>query len=191
MKVRRIVCLVLCLILCISTVFTVSYAASKNRVYAAEITAKPGDEIEIPIQISNNSGFMGIALVFSYDSSAMTPISAKRGSIVTSGLFDDSIETSQSNEFKVIWCGSDNIQRDGNLCTLKFKINDSASGEYKLTISFEQNNTYDNNYKPVKLNCEDVSISVQSTTPQKESFWKKLINPFIKVWKWITGLFTK
>lgn len=191
MKVRRIVCLVLCLILCISAVFTVSYASSKNRVYAAEISAKPGDVIEIPVQISNNSGFMGIALIFSYDSSAMTPVSAKRGSIVTSGLFDDSIETSQSNEFKVIWCGSDSIQNDGNLCTLKFTINDSANGDYKLKISFEQNNTYDNNYKPVKLNCEDVSVSIQSTAPQKESFWKKLINLFIRIWKWITGLFTK
>lgn len=192
-RTLRIICLLACLAMLIAGIPAVAFASSNNRIYANEVMTKAGDTIEIPICISGNSGFMGISVVFSYDSSLMTPISVNKGNLITSGLFDDSIGTTDKPEFKVIWCGSDEITKDGEICKLKFKINDDASsGNYKIKISYESKNTFDKNYKTVKLNCDNITVNINNDgTPVKITLWQKIVKVFNKIINWIKGIFVK
>ena len=189
-RTRSVLCLLICLLLLLAGIPAIALAVSSNRVYANEISAKPGDTIEIPVYISGNTGFMGISLIFSYDSEIMTPISVSKGSLVTSGLFDDSIGTTENSEFKVIWCGSEEINSDGEFCNIKFKISDNATESYKIKITYDSKNTFDKDYKSVKLNCEDVNIGIQNDEkPAKLTFWQKVVNFFVKIWKWVKNIF--
>lgn len=188
----KILCVVLCLAIGVAIVSVVGFAVSNNRIYADSVTAEPGSTIEIPVCISNNAGFMGISLEFSYDSSAMMPVSVAKGKIITSGLFDDSLGTVNKPEFKVIWCGTGNITKDGEVCILKFNVSDSAAGEYKIKVSYESQNTFDENYEAVKLNCEDITVTIQNNeAPAQKTLWQKIVDVFVKVWKWFIGLFSK
>lgn len=191
-KIFNILSLVLCIALGVTFVSVCSSAAGNNKVYAETVICNPGEEISIPVAISNNSGFMGISLIFSYDSSALTPVSVTKGEIIESGLFDDSIGTSDKNEFKVIWCGTDNITADGEVCVLKFKTSDKANGEYKIKVSYESKNTFDKDYKTVKMNCKDITVNIgNGQEPVKQTVWQKIGSWFRKIFNWFIGLFTK
>lgn len=191
-KTFKMVSLSLIVLLILAIVPAFAFAESSNHIYSNEIKAEPGSTISIPVYISKNSGFMGFALLFSYDESVMTPISASKGNLISSGLFDDSIGTSSDSEFKVIWSGTENITSDGEVCVLNFKTNGNANGKYKINVSYESKNVYDQNYKSVKLNCEDIVIDIgNGKTPEKQTFWQKITAWFEKVWNWIVGLFIR
>lgn len=188
----KIICMCIVLAVMLATIPVIVFANSSNRIYANDVTAKPGETVEIPVSISNNTGFMGASIVFSYDASLMTPVSAEKGELITKGLYDDSIGTSDKAEFKVIWCGSEEIVNDGQLCVVKFKVSDNASGECKVKVSYESKNTFDKEYKDVKLNCEDITVNVQNgASPAKVTIWQRIVNFFEGVWNWIKGLFVK
>lgn len=186
----KIICLCVCLAVLMAGIPAIAFASSSNRIYAQEVAANPGDTVEIPICISGNSGFMGISVVFSYGSSSVTPVSVTKGSLITSGLFDDSIGTSEKPEFKVIWCGSEEIENDGELFRIKLKIDENASDNCQIKVSYESANTFDKDYKEVKLNCEDITINIQGNEePVKPSLWQRIVNFFIGIINWIKNLF--
>ena len=186
----KIICLCVCLALLMAGIPAIAFASNGNRIYAQEVTANPGDTVEIPICISGNSGFMGISVVFSYDSASVTPVSVIKGSLIKSGLFDDSIGTSQKPEFKVIWCGSEEIENDGELFRVKSKIDENASDNFQIKVSYESANTFDKDYKEVKLNCEDITVNIEGNEePVKPSLWQRIVNFFINIVNWIKNLF--
>lgn len=188
----KIMCLCVCFALLIAGIPAIAFASNSNRIYAQEVTANPGDTVEIPICISGNSGFMGISVVFSYDSASVTPVSVIKGSLIASGLFDDSIGTSKKPEFKVIWCGSEEIENDGELFRIKLKIDENASDNCQIKVSYESANTFDKDYKEVKLNCEDIIINIPNNAlPVKKTIWQKIEEFIVKAWKWFIGLFNK
>ena len=186
----KIICLCVCLALLMAGIPAIAFASNGNRIYAQEVTANPGDTVEIPICISGNSGFMGISVVFSYDSASVTPVSVIKGSLIKSGLFDDSIGTRQKPEFKVIWCGSEEIENDGELFRVKLKIDENASDNFQIKVSYESANTFDKDYKEVKLNCEDITVNIEGNEePVKPSLWQRIVNFFINIVNWIKNLF--
>lgn len=191
-RILRVLSIVLCIALCGTLASVCSSAVNNNMIYAEIIDCSPGENIKVPVSIKGNTGFMGISLVFSFDPSVITPVSVSKGEIVTSGLFDDSIGTGKNNDFKVVWCGTKNITDDGEFCVLNFKVSDSASGEYKIKVSYEPQNTFDSNYKDVRMNCENIIVNVgNGQKPVEQSFWQKVVAWFEKVWNWFIGLFTK
>lgn len=193
MKKRTLKMVSLCLsvLLLLAIIPAFAFAESSNHIYANEITAEPGSTISIPVYISKNSGFMGVSLTFSY-ADVFTAKSVDKGSLIKTGLFDDSIGTGSSNDFKVVWCGTRNITEDGEICILNFDVDDSASGEYTIKVSYESQNTFDSNYKDVKLSCDNIKVKISSNEPAPQpTFWQKVVNFFTSIWNWIKGLFVK
>ena len=82
-----------------------------------------GTTFELPVVISKNCGLMGIDIKITYDTEVFTPISVAKGALITDGLMDDSIATSEKGSFDIIWSGSKEIIKNGNICTVKFLCN--------------------------------------------------------------------
>ncbi|MGN0171523.1 MAG: cohesin domain-containing protein, partial [Acutalibacteraceae bacterium] len=73
---KRFFAVLLALALVIGTVsvcFFVS-AADDNYVKVADVEANPGETVQVPVTITNNTGFAFIKLMFSYDPEVFEPV---------------------------------------------------------------------------------------------------------------------
>jgi|GEM_PF-2277201 len=147
------------LVLSLLFTFTAFASSSANRVYADAVTVESGEEITVPVKIENNEGFMGFAVLVTYDQDVFTPVSATKGSIV-SGLFNDSIATSKTNTFKVVCSETGNITSDGVLFSLSFDVADGVSGKYEINLSYSQQDTFNENWDNVIFSCENIEVVV-------------------------------
>lgn len=159
---KKAVSIILILLVLLS--FTlVSKAATENRIYSPDVRAERGSTVEIPLCIENNSGFMGFDIIVEYSSDILTPVSVSKSSLLT-GMFDDSIETSDPGSFHVIYTGSENIISDGQLFTVKFNVSESAFADTAVSLSYSQEDTFDESFNDVILNCENITVSFDGGT---------------------------
>lgn len=145
--------------------FNVFASNVTNRVYADTVTVESGGQVTVPIKIENNDGFMGFSITVTYDSDVVIPVSVSKGSILN-GMFNDSIETSTDNSFKVIYTGTDDIVSDGELFCILFDVSKNASGVCDIELSYSQQDTFKEGWINAVFNCEDskVIITVDGTT---------------------------
>lgn len=154
---KKISAMFLIILLILSTTMT-SYAAS-NHIYADETICEKGERISVPIKIKDNSGFMGFSITVSYDEDIFTPVSVTKGAIL-SGMFNDSIATSEDNTFKVVFTGTENIVADGELFTVVLDVADNVSGEYDIELNYSQPDTFCEGWDNVQLNCEPIYVKI-------------------------------
>ena len=113
------------------------------------VTANSGENVTIPVYLSNNTGVAGFTFTVKYqDGIKLTEI--KAGDLLSSGIFESNVETG-----KVTWFDSKNINDDGILLYLTFEIG-STSGSFAITVELANgalSNFVDENYsvKPVQF----------------------------------------
>ncbi len=130
-----------------------------------DVTAKPGEEISVPVNISKNAGIIGFMMTVSYDADLLTPVSVKAGDVIPAGtVFDDNCTSAEEAVFKILWAGTKNIYEEGCLFTLKFKVKENLSETTtRLDLSYLKKETFDENYKDVSLQCQSISIHISDT----------------------------
>ena len=134
------------------------YTTVVNCVCAASQTLSPGAQITVPVKILNNTGLCGFEIVVTYDSSVLQPVSVNASALLTSGWFENSIETSEDNSFSVVWSGISDMDDDGELFVITFVVSENASTDTVLELSYNRENTIDENINYVILNCASVNI---------------------------------
>lgn len=133
--------------------------------------------VEIPVQIKNNPGLMGIRLDFSYDCDQMNFVDVAadenwQGSIKCAGNSDGTV--------RVVYTGTENVYADGTMFFLIFDTDGKyPCGESRITVTCDRNDTFNENWTPVSLECEDISVKAiqqiinvaeSSTTIIKDGF---------------------
>lgn len=151
----------LSIILIVSRLFT-AYALGNATVYADSIRANAGQTVRIPIMIKNNSGLAGTKFIFKYDYSVLTPISVEAGDAFTSGIQDNIDGDAQPGQFNVYWASptGDNNSSNGILFYINFNVSSSAYGDTKLEISYNQADTFNEDFDDVPIDCKNVSIQI-------------------------------
>lgn len=162
---KKTLAIFLSVLIFLTVLFNAFASDTVNRVFADTVTAEAGESITIPVKIENNSGFMGFAVIVTYDNSVFTPVSATKGSAI-SGLFNDSIETATDNSFKVVYSGTGNVTSDGVIFNLEFDVSKNASGKHEIGLSYSQPDTFNESWETVELSCEkiEVVVTVNGTT---------------------------
>lgn len=164
---KRFISIILTFTMLFGLAFAVKAATKDNRIYSEPITAEKNSTVEIPVKIENNTGIMGFSIDVSYDSSVLTPVSVE-GSEILTGMLNDSIETSDAGSFTVLYTGTESIESDGLLFTLKFKVSDSAVGNTSVNLSYCQEDTFDEEFSEVELKCESISVSVKDNNSEPD-----------------------
>lgn len=144
-------------------------AADAPRFFAEAVTAEPGSEIEIPVKIDGNTGIMGLGITFGFDKQVLTPVDdVKQTSLLVGQVYDSVQGTLKdgTDSFDVIWPGTDNMNEDGELFTLKFKVADNASGSTKVTLTLLEDDTFDEQYENKAVDCEDITITIKDAAPE-------------------------
>lgn len=114
----------------------------------ANVTAMPGQTVEVPIVIEKNSGFCGLNLQFTY-SDALTLVS-----------FTNAAKTLNcTNITTTVWDGSGNYTETGNLAVLKFTVPETAEPGTRYPVRIRFIEAYD-----WELNDVTVSVTAGSVT---------------------------
>lgn len=146
--------------------YVVGGSQSGSVIYADDFYALPGETVEIPVYISNNTGIMGFKLNFTYNKDLLTPVSVTKGDVTSTGTLNDSIGTTEQNTFSTLWNNTTEVGENGELFVLTFKVNDNASyGTADIDISFSQADTFNEKYDDVKLICRDIEGAVTNMVP--------------------------
>lgn len=126
------------------------------RVYCETPTFVPGEDISVNICIEDNPGMMGCTLFVTFDSSVLTFKSVSRKSVIRSGSFDYSID---NGTLKLVWNSTDDVIDDGAMYELVFgTVDDDSYDSTDITLSFEENDTFNANWDPVMFSCESGTL---------------------------------
>lgn len=155
--------------------YTIALADSNPVVSSEAISVKQGESIVVPVTISNNKGLMGFRITVKYPENQVKLTDITSGAVTNEGLFNTTISdfNSVKGTFDVLWSHSEEIKSDGTLFVLKFKTSEIASdGEYNISLSYSQEDTFDEKFNDVKLQCSPVKVyvgDVTTTEPVSES----------------------
>ena len=64
-------------------------------------------------------------------------------------------------------------------------------GEYDISLSYSQKDTFNERYEDVVLSCENTTVAVQTDAPQKLTFLQRVVLFFKRIVEKITNLFHK
>ncbi len=145
----------------VQTALTVTVAVN-NIVGGDPVTANAGAAVSIPVKITGNQGMMGFSLNVGYDAAVFTPVSVSAGTMLAGGMLNDSIATAQPGQFKVVWTGSQDATGDGILFTVVFNVSANAIGAKNIALSYNQADTFNENWDDVVLHCGDIAVTVNN-----------------------------
>lgn len=181
---KIIVCTVLTLT-CILGATVNAFAADKPRIYADSVKAEAGATLDIPVYIENNSGIMGTKITITY-ADGIEILDVKRGDAFSEGNFIQNTALNKQNSFDVVWNNDSANSSNGVIFTVTVKVADDAKGDYSIDITYDPDNTFDEDYDDVELDCSNTIISINSEL----SFFQKIANFFVMLWNKIVALFT-
>lgn len=133
-------------------------AADKGKVTVGDISGKPGDTVEVTVNLPQNPGIVSLYLGIEYDQEVL-----KLNSASDAGLLPDYMAGLVSNyPFAISWESAsavENLTGTGTLATLSFTISEEAEpGEYEITVGQYTNNT------PYDVDLNDVDFIYQPGT---------------------------
>ena len=128
--------------------------SSIKKISVSSDEVSVGETISVPITIANNQGFSYLRMSFNYDKSELAFLSAVNGEV------SDSIFSNNKNI--VFWNADDDIDENGRLVTLKFKVLEEAVSydiQYKCSECYNSNR----NYIEAELSNDTVDVIDPST----------------------------
>ena len=148
------------ILLIIAIIFsqTIFAVASDSAIVSAEdMVISKGETILVPVNITNNPGIMGFKITVGYSENVLEITSVTRGNLTPKGNFNDSLGKSKG-EFSVVWNATENIKRNGSLFVIGLRAKDSLLGSTRISLSFSQEDTFNEAYKDVVLECKDFNV---------------------------------
>ena len=146
---------------------------------ASDVSGKPGDEVAVAITCSGNPGITAWKVDISYDNSVMSLTDCNQNCDF-SGVLGS--QTLQAMPYVISWMdGTADVTTSGKMAELKFKINDTAApGEYKVSLSYDEDNVYNLSETNIKFALTDGTVLVSgeaAPTPEKDSEISEPVSP--------------
>ena len=125
---KKVLSILLALVM-IASLTTVAFAASNLKISVDSKTIEPGETVDIPVRLTENSGFMYMKLRVVFNADNFELIGVTNGTVAT-GSF--------SNEGNaVLWDSASNETATGLLATITLKAKSAAAaGEYPVSVTF-------------------------------------------------------
>ena len=141
---------------------TANAADAGSAIEVASVTAEAGKDIQVPINITANSGIIAMSITVDYDATNLKLTKAE-----DKALFADMSYTGSGSidlvPYRLMWdsLASANYTNVGELAVLTFHVSETAApGEYPIKLVVEQDNTFDVNLDEVAFTTVDGKITV-------------------------------
>lgn len=156
---RKIIAVLLSFVLLILPFSTAAYAADTAVIHGDAVATQPNSIFFVPVKIKNNPGIMGFKVTVTYDPDILTLPALTRGTVTETGMLNDSIGASEAGTIDIVWTSDSSIANDGTLFTLSFNVDETEAESTKLTLSYSQADTFNEQYEDVIFDCKEVAIS--------------------------------
>lgn len=125
-------------------------------------TGVVGESISVDVMLEENPGLMGYHLRLPYDPSILSIIDVTPGA-AWSGKFDYSVG---DGVLDVLWTNSEDVEVNGLLFTLQLSAKEA--GEYCLNWECVQENTYNEEWEAVVIDCEAMIVKAEAFKPNPD-----------------------
>lgn len=150
-----------------------AYADDVYVVNVDNVQTKQGETITVPVQLQSNKGLMGFRISVKYPDNQLVLTDVSSGSITADGLFNTTITDyySVKGSFDVLWSRNAEIKDDGTLFVMTYQVKETADdGEYNISVTYSQEDTFNEKFEDVKLSCSPVKVYVGDVTiPPEET----------------------
>ena len=123
---------------------------------AANVTAKSGSKVKVPVYVSNNKGFMGLLAKFKYDTTALKYTGYKKGEVLTD--YDVSVK---DNTIGLISVENGDVKKDGIIIYLEFEVLAKASTTTPIEVIVGEGDLGNSSEKLVKSDTINGSVIVK------------------------------
>lgn len=113
-------------------------AVSAAEIFVENVNAQPGETIEVPVCIENNTGIASVRMKLTFDPDALTPTGVEAGNL--SGSAQVAGNAGQTGEYYILWSNAEDVTDDGSLVNVIFTVSESISvGESsEISLSYEE-----------------------------------------------------
>lgn len=135
------------------------------------VEAKAGDTIDVEIYLNNNPGTSTIGVALEYDTSVLTPVSAKAsGDLAGQGFF--SSNASEDDEFglfegdsgeyvNALWFNVSDFDGNGEVMTIEFQVSeDAAAGEYVISFTESEDDLVNQDLENVEVTYLEGTVTI-------------------------------
>ena len=161
---RRLQCLCLTLLLMFTILgMTPVYATGVTEITFGEVMSKVGEEVIVPVTIKNNPGIAMFRFRVNYDTDGLELLSIENGSIITEGTLMDTPEPEKNRVTFTWFTVGEDVIGDGEIAKIKFKVKDTARGDYPLEITYLPEDLLNSNREQDPYTVVEGKISTGST----------------------------
>ena len=126
----------------------------------SDVNAKPDDEVEVNITISDNPGIAYLKLKIDYDPDLFVIKAENKG--ILAGTFTTS-KTTDVKPYVLQWMAADDSLSDGVIATVTFKVSaDASDGEKPITVTVEE--CCNSHFDDVVFDTVNGSVKVKKST---------------------------
>ncbi len=153
-------------LVCVIFILTMMYipavnASSKATLTVSSVTAEPGTDVEVAIDLSGNEvGILGMMVSVSYDEN-LTLKKATAGTALSTLDFTPGKDLT-ANPINIGWDGLDADSTNGTVAILTFAVPEDVQGKYDVNVSYTTGNIYDDGYNDIDVTVVNGSITVNS-----------------------------
>ncbi len=129
------------------------------------VSAKAGEGVSVNIELHNNPGILGMTLKLEFDEEVITLTEVEKGTALSETTFTAPKGEALKNGCRFLWDAeyvSPEDVTNGNILKLTFEIADTAeTGDYNVTLSYNNGAVIDNDMLPVNLEIINGKISIK------------------------------
>lgn len=129
------------------------------------VSANAGEEVSVRVGLHNNPGILGMTLKLEFDAEVMTLTEVEKGTALSETTFTAPKGEALKNGCRFLWDAeyvSPEDVTNGNILKLTFEIADTAkTGDYNVTLSYNNGAVIDNDMLPVNLEITSGKISIK------------------------------
>ncbi len=114
--------------------------ASDTSVILSDEAVSPGENVTVSADIVKNPGISAYLFTISYDPTILTPVSVAANPAF-GGTLSDSIESSESGEFNVLWYANEDRSENGALFAIEFETDYYAEYGTETEVRIEYSGT--------------------------------------------------
>lgn len=114
-------------------VFASSFSYATTKLEVENVQAKPGENVIVPVTLSDNSGMVGAEVVVTYDPSKLEFVEGSNGKILEGKM--GVISSNEEGKIKLACVGKE-INGNGTLMSLEFKVKEEVT-DASISLNLE------------------------------------------------------
>ncbi len=130
---------------------------------AGSVSAASGEYVDIPINITENSGVAVFNLRVEFDKEKLIPVSITKGDALEGVITSNIQQGGDMERFDYVtayWDNPSNVTGTGTAFTVRFKVKDGAEGEAPIRLTSKAGDICDQSFNDLEVKFTDGAVTI-------------------------------